>query len=62
VSDAVEDPGAETIAAIVGEAPLALPQSIDRLEDAIEGLEDEIQEAGEQAAKAAVSGKRGGKV
>ena len=63
MSGAIEDPGAEIIAAIVGEAPLALPESIDALEEAVEGLEDEIQKAGESAAKAAIrSGKRGGKV
>ena len=59
MSGAIEDPGAEVIAAIVGEAPLALPESIDRLEDAVDGLEDEI----ETAEKAIIrSGKRGGKV
>ena len=59
MSSAIEDPGAEVIAAIVGEAPLALPESIDALEEAIDGLEDEI----EQAEKAIIrSGKRGGKV
>ncbi len=60
MSNAIEDPGAETIAAIVGEAPLALPESIDRLEDAVTGLEDEIEEAEKKAIIA--SGKRGGKV
>ena len=58
----IEDPGQETIDAIVGEAPLALPEAIDALEDAVEELEVEIQRAGAKAAKAATSGKRGGKV
>ena len=59
MSGAIEDPGAEIIAAIVGEAPLALPESIDRLEEAVEGLEEEI----EKVEKAIIlSGKRGGKV
>ncbi len=65
MSNAIEDPGAEIIDAIVGEAPLALPESIDRLESAVEDLEATIDVAGRKAAKAAqaaVSGKRGGKV
>ncbi len=59
MSGAIEDPGADTIEAIVGEAPLALPESIDALEGAVDLLEEEI----EQAEKAIIrSGKRGGKV
>ena len=59
MSGAIEDPGADTIEAIVGEAPLALPASIDALECAVDLLEEEI----EQAEKAIIrSGKRGGKV
>ncbi len=60
MSGAIEDPGAETIEAIVGEAPLALPESIDALEGAVSLLEDEIEQAEKKAIIA--SGKRGGKV
>ncbi len=62
----IEDPGAATIEAIVGEAPLALPESIDALEGAVGLLEEEIEQSGLKAARAAekaiTSGKRGGKV
>ncbi len=57
-----EDPGAELIAELVGDPPLALPEAIDKLETAVEALEDEIQAAGEKAAEQLRSGKRGGKV
>ena len=54
-----ENPGADLIAELVGDPPLALPESIDALEDAVEALEEEL----EQAAQAIIrSGKRGGKV
>ena len=52
MSGAIEDPGAEVIAAIVGEAPLALPESVDYEE----GLEED------EECPAPVTGKRGGKV
>ena len=54
MSGAIEDPGAEVIAAIVGEAPLALPESI----DSPELEEDDVC----CVPDAPVSGKRGGKV
>ena len=59
MSDATENPGAETIEAIVGEAPLALPESIDALEGAVDLLEEEIEQAEQAIIR---SGKRGGKV